>query len=61
MGEYIKSEKYYQKSKDLYSGVPLDVDVANLENNLGVLYTNMQKFEKAEECYKKAIHYYKES
>lgn len=56
-GKLEESKSYYESVEEIYKGelAPNDFRFASLNNNLSLLYQEMQDFEKACECLEKAL------
>ena len=53
---YDKSSSYIKKSESLYKkSISIDQKIAEPHNNLGSLYSSVNKYKEAEICYKNAI------
>ena len=53
---YDKSSNYIKKSESLYKkSISIDQKIAEPHNNLGTLYSSVNKYKEAEICYKNAI------
>ena len=54
MGDYEKSEKFYEESAELKKGLlgECNLSYADTLNNLGIIYSNLNKPNKAQEIHK---------